>query len=397
MENKNIQLNNETPQSRTRRSKASIKKSRLPKALILLFISILIIAAAIFAGIKSQPKYHPDKLLKQYINAVLNEEWGTAYDVMTINGAPLISRERFIEYCTENPNALSLTASPLIDFEIDEYSSTEDLHYFDISCLTEDKSTETRFAVVEKISDGFMGFDKYAVQPFANCIVDFNFHTADGTRLYVDGTELAAVTETGTDPIYNTEYTYKKFNTFILFGSYKVKAVNPYCDETEQNLTVDENSMQSLDLELKANESSFNSLCDLAGGTIAKIYDGVINDNLDKEALPLSSSFAESGLNSLVSTISSDLYKGNENYKITNFEMTSVVPKNGYSDITLGADSCARADISLTFDYNYTAESPNYNGGEYKEEKSDSGYSHVQLVLENGEWKINSITQRAWF
>lgn len=396
MENrKTTQTKNEMPNGGKNTRQSKKKKILLIKLILSVLIVILIAAAIVAIGIKSTPKYNPDKLLKQYIHAVSDEEWGTVYDVMTINGSPLISREAFINYCTENPNAMSLTSSPLVDFEIDEYNSTDDVHFFSINCLAEDKSTKTLLTAVEKAENGFMGFDKYAVQPFADCIVSFSFFAADGTKLYVDGTELTADLQTGTDPVYNTEYTYNRYDAYILFGNHKVNAVNPYCDNTEQDFTVDSNTTQ-LHIKQKINESSFNSLCNIAGTTIAKIYDGVINDNLDKTALPLSAAFSESGFDSLISSISADLYKSNENYNITRFEITSTVPKSG-SDIILGTGSCARADISLTFDYNYTAESSDYLGSEYSEEKSDSGYSNVQLVLENGEWKINSITQRAWF
>ncbi|MDE6124644.1 MAG: hypothetical protein K2G22_05375 [Eubacterium sp.] len=359
------------------------------KILTAIISMILITVTSILSYINLSPIRNPEILLKKYINAVYNEDWETVYKNITIKRSPLVTKEKFLQYCSE----IRFTQAAITDFETEKIKEENDLGYYSINYIADDNSTGTFYLTVKEINKGI-----YAVCPTKECFGTLSVYAACTTKITLNDTVLSSTNITETDPITNNQYTISKFTVEnLLPGTYSLTAVNEYFEELTTEIVIDDDCNDTeLYLEQTLNENSFNKLCSDSKDVISNIYNGVIHDNLNKESLPLSTSFSSEDYDSFISSVSDDLYKDNSNYNITEFEITDCKPKSGYKNMSFNCKSEEAIDITFAIDYNYTAKSPDYLGEQYTAKKSDTGYFYIQYILENGTWKISNLSQQIW-
>ncbi len=368
---------------------------------ILIVLIILFVSAALYPSFS--PTHSPEKLVAHYLNALDKQDWQKLYcDICTKNSEEnnnFIEKEAFIDYCTRNPDAMNLTDSPIIDFEVEKDKTEDDLCYLTANYLSEDKSTGVIEFTVKKIYDGFWKFDKYAVLPFEQNIPSFSVYGVYGTNATLNGIELAPSSVSATDPATGKEYICGKYTAqYILPGTYELAATNENFENVNTRITVSTDGGNELYLEQTVSESFFSGLTQTAKDAVSKIYTGVINGSFDPSSLPLTESFVNGRLSDVTSAVSDDLYTSNKNYNITNFEITDAKPRNDLSGTSINLKNEIKIDFTLDFDYSYTAENPDYLGSNSSETKSNSGFCYFSFVMgDDGVWKINNMASRAWF
>lgn len=366
--------------------KTTRQKNKI-KILTAIISIILITVTSLLLYINLAPIHNPEILLKKYINAVYNEDWKTVYNSITIKYSPFVTEETFLQYCPK----IRFTQATITDFEAEKIKEENELHYYSINYIADDNSTGTFYLTVKEINKG-----KYAVCPTTGNFGTLSVYSAGTTKITLNDTELSSTDITETDPITNNQYTLSKFTIEdLLPGTYYLTAENEYFDKITTEIVIDDDCNDAeLYLEQTMSENGFNKLCNDSKNIISNIYNGIIHNNLNKETLPLSTSFASEDYDAFINSISDDLCKDNPNYNITEFEITDCKPKNGHKGIKINSKKEDDIDIIFVIDYKYTAQNPDYLGEQYTAQKSDTGYFYIQYVLENGSWKINNISQQ---
>ncbi len=383
------------------KKKTAVKKFAAGKAVLaVIFIAVLLFGAAELYAVFSV--HNPEKLLTHYLNAILDRDWQKAYGDLCfenqITKNCFVTQEAFVDYCSKNPDAMNPAPSNIVDFEIEEDKADDTLRSYCVKYLSDDKSIGTLYFDVLQTKDGFLNFDRYKVIPPSEKIPSFTAYGIYGTSVKLNGIELTSTDIAAADSSTGRTFNLGKYTAeYILPGEYELSASNVNFDQISTSVTVASGERNELYLEQKLTESAYTELCDTAADALKKIYTGVMQDNFDSSSLQFTENFKENGLNSIIRSVSEELYKSNTNYNITQLEFTSVKPEKEQVDIVFNGQNEIRIDIPLDFDYKYTAVSPDYLGSEYSEQKSDKGKAYFSFTLDDAVWKIDNISSRAWF
>lgn len=377
-------------------------KKRKKKTALVVKIAVSVFAALIlllFVYFAVTPFHSPARVVDHYIKAAVDEDWGTVYKYTAAKSSPFVSKKDFVAYCQENPSNVSLTESPIVDFEIINDKTDDKNYYYSVNYVCENKENGVLYLTVNKAREGFWLFDLYEVIPEFDCITPLTVYAPENTTVMIDGKKIVkSETVTGSDSVSNNEYSYLKFTVpYVLKGSYEISAANPNCEKITQ--TVDTNESNECFLSMNINEDTYNKLCENASQYISQFYSGVIDNSIDISSFPVSSDFTAEKFSAVVDSISEELYKSSDNYSITSVTVTDYKVKTDYenANVVFGCQNQIDVEVRFDFNYDYTTKSVKTDGSEITENKSDSGQFNVYYTYENGEWKILDISQNAWF
>lgn len=391
----------ETPGQTENNKKHKKNKKKLNTALkivVPVLAALLIIFAVTEIYLSVSPKRNPEKLLNSYISAVLDAKWEKAYKMMPLENS-FISRQDFIEYCSANPQAMDFADAPISDFVI-EKDKIEGSHcYFSVSYVTEAKTNGTFYITVEKTKDGVGRFDEYRVIPVSDSICTLTVYTPDKTSVTVNGTEIENHEQIVKQDVFSQKsYYYSSHQIkYILTGVYSIKAENEFFTPVETDIEIKPGeSNKEIYIKQYISEDTYNKLCSITKDYILSIYNGTIANNLDYSSFPVSEEYKNSFENDMNTIINDAVYS---NITLTEFSLTSSEAAKSYEDAKteLNCTGQNKMDIRINFNYDYTYEYTDDTGAAVSESKSDSGYLSIIYLLEKGNWKIDSISGKAWF
>lgn len=373
------------------------RKAGLIIKICLAVFTVLILATAAVYFIS--PYHNPERIVGKFVNSVNEENWKGVYRSIVANDSPFVDKNDFISYCNENPTAVSLTKSHIVDFEIVKDKFDSNNYYYSVNFVDENGENGVFYVTVQKVKERFWIFDRYEVVPDFECITSVSVYAPQNSSVYIDDNLISTKeTVTAYDSAYDCEYSYDKFTAqYVLAGSYEVSVSNPECTEITQNIDTNEDTQYFMSLPIK--EDSYNSLCDKSVDYISQFYSGVIDDSIDIASFPLSQNFTQERFDAVVSSISEELYKDLEEYNITSINVTECRINTPYdsSKDNLGCSEMPVIEVRMEFDYDYTSQSIKYDGSELTENKNDTGQFNVFYTYENGEWKIIDVSHSAWF
>lgn len=370
--------------------KKAIKKTATAVAAILIFG---IIIALVYPSVSVQ--HNPEKLIKKYISAVYENDLEAIYKYTTIKESPFSDKEDF-----RSKGSISrFTEADLIDFDIEKIKEENNIHTFGINYLAEDNSTGTFYLTAKMTENGFWKYDKYLIVPSINNTGNITVYAAENTTVFISGNKLKPVDEQKTDEISGRTFGVKKFTAENLFpGKYKITAENELCKDFSTEIIIDNiESNYEIYIEQSITDDFLTVLSDKAKQAAGEIFGAVINSKTDELKPLFTGDFIEKRFDNYIKETSENFYKNNDSYNISGIEILSAPPQTDSDSIVISGKRECRIDIPLKFDYSYTAENPNFNKQEYKQVKSDTGLLYIQYIFENGEWKINNISQQVWF
>lgn len=369
-----------------------MKRKTFIKEIVLITLILIITALSTAFFIINSPQYNPKRLLTEYINAVYSNDTETLYKYSVLRNSAFISKEDFMK------NALPqrFTEENLADFQIEKVKKeTNGIQNFSISYLAEDGSSGTFYMAVENSDSGFFGLHKYLVCPDSNKINSLTVYAPAGATVSLNGTVLEY-------DIYKTdelisESNFEKFNIkYLLPGSYSIKSESSLCQPCEDKFEIDANgSTNEYYIYQNLSQSVFEKLCGLTENNMNSIFSAAANQNFTDLKKLFSTDFIENKFDHYIEDLSEYFFISSKSYNITDVEIYDIKPQLEYSSVRMSY--LTEINIPFTFNYKYTAESPDYNGEKYNSQKADSGILYIQYILENGEWKINTITQQIWF
>lgn len=372
--------------------------STVSKIFISLLAALLVILAAAEIYLGVSPKRNPEKLLNSYISAVLNAKWEKAYHMMPLENS-LISQQDFVDYCSANPQAMDFADAPISDFVIEKDKIDGSHYYFSVSYVTENKTNGIFYITVEKTKDGTGRFDEYKVLPVSDSICALTIYAPDNTAVSVNGRSSNASEQITKQEVFSQKsYSYSSYHfNYILSGTYSIKAENEFYAPVETDVEIKPGEKnKEVYIKQYINEETYNKLCDITKNYISDIYSGIIANNLDYSAFPVSEGYKNSFEND-INTIANDAVYSN--ITLTAFNLTSAEAAKNYEDAKaeLNCTGQNKIDIRINFNYDYTYTYADYSGDSVSESNSDSGYLSVTYLLEKGSWKIDGISGKAWF
>lgn len=373
------------------------KKAGLIVKICLAVFAVLILATA--AAYFISPYHNPERVVSRFVNSVNEENWKGVYKSIVANDSPFVDENDFISYCNENPTAVSLTQSHIVDFEIVKDKSESNNYYYSVNYVDENGASGVLYVTVEKVKERFWIFDRYEVVPDFDCITSVSVYVPQNSSVYIDDYLISKKEKISAyDSVYDCEYSYDKFTAdYVLVGSHEVSVTNPQCTESTQSIDTNENTQYFINMPVS--EDCYNSLCDKSVDYISQFYSGVINDSIDVSSFPLSQNFSQDRFDGVVNSISEELYKDLKDYNITSMNVTECrinTPYDSTKDI-IGCSEMPIIEVRMEFDYDYTSQSIKDDGSELTEDKNDTGQFNIFYTYENGEWKIIDVSHTAWF
>lgn len=395
-ENSLPEVENERKAVRKKDKRKKKKADLIIKICLTVFAALILITAAAYFI----PPYHnPERTVNRFVNSVNEENWKGVYKSIVANDSPFVDKNDFINYCNENPTAVSITQSHIVDFEIVKDKSENNNYYYSVNYVDENGANGVFYVTVQKVKERFWVFDRYEVVPDFECITSVSVYAPQNSSVYInDNLIQTKETVSAYDSAYDCEYSYDKFTAqYVLSGSYEVSVSNPECTEITQNIDTNENTQYFISMPIS--EEGYNSLCDKSVDYISQFYSGVIDDSIDIASFPLSENFTQERFDGVVSSISEELYKDLEEYNITSINVTECRINTQYdsSKDILGCSEMPVIEVRMEFDYDYTSQSIKDDGSELTENKNDTGQFNVFYTYENGEWKIIDVSHAAWF
>lgn len=380
-----------------KKDKQKKKKAGLVIKICLAVFAVLILTTT--AAYFISPYLNPERIVSRFVNSVNEENWKGVYKSIVANDSPFVDKNDFISYCNENPTAVSLTQSHIVDFEIVKDKSENNNYYYSVNYVDENGANGVFYVTVQKVKERFWVFDRYEVVPDFDCITSVSVYAPQNSSVYIDDNLLSAKeTVSAYDSAYDCEYSYDKFTAqYVLAGSYEVLVSNPECTEITQSIDTNEDTQYFISMPIS--EDSYNSICDKSVDYISQFYSGVIDDSIDISSFPLSQNFTQERFDAVVSSISEELYKDLEEYNITSMNVAECRINSQYdsSKDILGCSEMPVIEVRMEFDYDYTSQSIKDDGSELTEDKNDTGQFNVFYTYENGEWKIIDVSHSAWF
>lgn len=367
------------------------RKTFIKEAAVIAFI-VMISALSTALFIINSPQYNPKRLLTEYINAVYSNDLETLYKYSEMRTSAFITKKDFME----NSVSLRFTEADLADFRIEKIKKeTNGTQNFSISYLTEDGETGTFYMSVNISGNGFFGLNKYLVCPDTNKISSLIVYAPTEASVSLNGIVLepdAYIADSMASENNFSEFTIK----YLLPGSYSIKSENSLCEPYEDNIVIEnKGSAAEYYINQKISQSVFDKLCSITENNINCIFSAAVNEDFSDLKKLFSAAFIEYKYDNYIKELSESFFSSNKSYNITAAEVYDLIPQTENGAVNMSY--LTEINIPFKFNYKYTAENPDYNGEKYTAQKSDSGVLYVQYILENGEWKINSITQQIWF
>ncbi len=350
--------------------------------------AIIILILAFVCYMFTAPSHNPEKLVKSYITSMEKAEWQKAYSMISFENSTTIDEEQFINFCTENPDAIAFTNTKIIDFEIEKDKVSEDKNtiYYSVNYVSQDKSSGTFYLTVLK-SRKPKKLSSYSILPSQSCFSSLTITAPSKTEIFINGKALK-------NPVINNgNLTY--IVKYLFAQDTAVTAKNEFCREFETTAKLQPGS-NSLNICPEITEECFNKLISLTKEYITSFYTAVINNSEDFSSFPLDSSYLENGFKQDIDEIKSDVFFGN--YTISDFKVTDATPKRAFADYktVLNGNSKNEIEIKYDFKYSYVYTYNDEAGNPVSVNKTDSGYFGVKYIL-NENWYINDISSKAWF
>ncbi len=361
-------------------------KTIYKSAVISAFITILI-TLSITVFILHSPQYHPQKLLTEYIHAVYSNDLETVYNYSAVKNSEFISKQAF----KENFTGFRFTEKNLADFRIERISVENNKTLcFSVSYLAEDSSEGTFYMEAEISEKGIFGLNKYLVCPDKSLFAGLTVCAPDGTAVSLNGKDLEQYKtdeNTASGIIFNIKY--------LLPGTYSLKSENGLCLPYEDKINVkNKGETAGYHINQMISKDAFDSLCSITESHFNMILQAAVHQDYSALKKLFSAEFTESRFDNYTDELGKAFYIG-EAYTVTAAEAFDFEPQTDCETVALSASS--EINIPFQFNYSYTAENRDFNGEEYTAQKKDCGILYIQYIRENGEWKINNITQQIWF
>lgn len=376
----------EIRQIRNSRKNLSVKIAGTVAAVIILIIAVLL------GYLFTAPVHNPEKLIKKYVNEINSGEWEKAYSRLYFYDSTTISKNSFVDYCTNNPDAIAFTTGKIIDFNIEKAAEAKDSPeynciFYNIDYLLEDGSHGTFYLSAEKINEKPGKLAKYGIKPEQSCFASLEITVPQATAIKVNNIEFNNAT------VENGNYIYKIKYNFVQPASIHIS--NPFCNEIDESIELKPGT-NNYDFTLDITEDCFNQLNEQTKNYISSLYTDIINGKEDFSEYPLSNDYKETGFSNDLEEMKSDVFYGN--YTVSNFTVTEASPKKSFEDIDKAVNGTKKNEIEIkyTFKYSYTYTYNDENGNAVSADKTDSGYFGVKYIL-GDKWYISDISSKAWF
>ncbi len=126
--------------------------------------------------------FGPDKLVKEYVTAIVDQDWSKAYSYLNTDeiGSPFITEDKFIELCSTSDNKIA-------DYTMTDVSDGYNKSYL-IKCIQyNDEEDSFKVNLKKQKKNNFLFFDSYKVSLDDYATNEYSVYIPNGTVLSFDG------------------------------------------------------------------------------------------------------------------------------------------------------------------------------------------------------------------
>ena len=192
-------LETERPNAEQKEKKKQEKRKKEKRLNIAAGVIIALIAAAalVLAAPIFFAKYNPERLAKQYVEAVINKDYGSVYDKSEGKRFADFGRDEFVAACEANPELIKICSGEVKDFRVEKYGAPDgDFQNMLVTCVctSEDGAGEVAeqyIFPVQMINNGFWKYDEYAAVITFDIICRAKIYAPRQTTVSINGEQLA--------------------------------------------------------------------------------------------------------------------------------------------------------------------------------------------------------------
>lgn len=264
---------------------------------ITIFAGIEFVMLVVLAGIFwiCGTKYsNPERILKEYCQAVMEKDWNEVYDLLNVPKTSSLSKKMFVN-ARRNDNRegmyLFYEYEPANrDMTVQEYEKVNGVQpeakgYYTRFVMDEEGNAARQVVTLVKTGKKLLFFDEWKVSPRIYIVSDVGFTLPKGAAMTLNGISIVVEKK--------PEGNWQKFAIPYLFkGSYQMEVAMDGMETYRQNLSVREDG-QSMVVQLLPEQTSQDAILVKAGQDIESILAaaftkksfGTISDSFAPEAL----------------------------------------------------------------------------------------------------------------
>ncbi len=401
-------LETERPNAEQKEKKKQEKRKKEKRLNIAAGVIIALIAAAalVLAAPIFFAKYNPERLAKQYVEAVINKDYGSVYDKSEGKRFADFGRDEFVAACEANPELIKICSGEVKDFRVEKYGAPDgDFQNMLVTCVctSEDGAGEVAeqyIFPVQMINNGFWKYDEYAAVITFDIICRAKIYAPRQTTVSINGEQLADTacevkTASAAD---GGSFTYLEYSVEpMLAGTYTVSAENSYCAPYEESIDINKLNSE-IYIYLTLSDDGLQQLNDAAKSNLTTLIGKAAENSVDPASLPITESFAANGFEELSKNTEQELYAAVENISVSDFAIADIsLTKELDKMPSLTSWNEPRVTLDLTFNYTYKLTNSAYTYSAGTEDRNGTGYAIITYTFADGKWQIDDLALQAKF
>jgi len=366
--------------------KTEKKPIGLKNKIILVVIGVLIISCGALYSFGKMATA-PEKIVEKYFENISTQKYEEAYEYMDIESNEFTTKDMFVKVM-ENRN--SEKESEILNYTINENAENNPLiKRYTITYTQKGDSNTSDMDVIlmKRSSKKWLFYDDYKIAEDGLTAKDYSITVPDGTEIFIDDikvNESYAEMSTEASPSMIKEKSYTIPSIFV--GTHKVRVLAPFSKEKIFDKNIEEDGFIDV-YSVEMTEDARKKVSEIAEEFLSKIVISAI------EKKPFDEMKAYFSVNADIDDIQ---------------ERYNALKEKGVNDEGVGVKSITfgqvasyakkeyqseeRYDVSLDYEYEYTALKENFSDEAAEKEtfkNSQTGSDTIYFVYEDGRWLVS--------
>ncbi len=180
-----------SPEQKKEKKEKKRKKQRLINLAAVIICAALVAAVLLLAAPFAFAKYNPERYARQYIEAVISDNYAEVYDKSEGRHFADFSKEEFVAACEQNPELLSLADYEITDFSVKKHGEANGDYQEMLVTFTGSEGEIGNYIFrMQRISNGFWKYDEYAAVLSFDIVCSARIYAPAGTSIFLNDEQL---------------------------------------------------------------------------------------------------------------------------------------------------------------------------------------------------------------